>query len=249
MSGLEGELWDLIVNDIQMLSTKGCYEPVSDAISLYLARRLRLLAAALIGYGRDPPSTILDAGCGPGTSTKVLRTLYPRARIVAMDPGTLNLRRAALAAGDGTGPVRGVFEGMPFRQGAFDGAVAMFSFRDAANYLGALDEFSRVLADDGRLAMVDLYRPESPLELGLSLFHFRYAGPAIGLAMGCGKDGLKFGDIHRTVLSMMTPSQLIREASRRFREVSFRPTPFLVGILYAEGPRRAFTHGATNPHH
>ncbi|ADL19834.1 Methyltransferase type 11 [Acidilobus saccharovorans 345-15] len=238
MSGLEGELWNLIVDDIQRLSTKGCYEPVSDAISFYLARKLRVLAAALIGLNRDPPEAILDAGCGPGTSTKVVRALYPRAKVVAMDPGALNLLRASRAAGDGTGAAQGMFEHMPFREGSFDGAVAMFSFRDAANYLMALDEFSRVLKDDGRLAILDLYRPENSLELAMSLMQFRYIGPAIGLAMGCGRDGLKFGDIYRTVLSMLTPSQLVREASRRFRRVSFKPTPFLVGILYAEGPRR-----------
>lgn len=238
MAGLEGELWDQIVADIQELSLKGCYEPVSDAISFYLARKLRVLAAALLGAGRDDPGlTLLDAGCGPGTSTRVVRALYPSARLIAMDPGPLNIIRASASAGGGTSGVQGMFESIPVASRSLDGVVAMFSFRDAANYLRALDEFSRVLKDDGRLVVLDLYRPEGP-ELALSLLQFRFIGPAIGLAMGCGPQGLKFGDIYRTVLSMLTPSQLVSEAAKRFRKVAFKPMPFLVGILYAEGPRR-----------
>jgi len=113
----------------------------------------------------------------------------------------------------------------------------MFSFRDVSSYLRALDEARRVLRPDGRLVILDLYRPEGPLELAASIGHFRVIGPMLGLAYGCGLDGLKFADIYHTVLRMMTPSELVREARKRFRRATFVKTPLLVGILMAEGPR------------
>ncbi len=239
MSGLGEELWQTIVTDIEGLADLGCYEPVSDAISLYIAPKLRVLAAAAISriLGRRP-ALIADVGCGPGTSTAVVRALYPDVTIVAVDPAPRNLAKV-ISKVSGTGAVQGVFEGLPIRDRVLDGVIAMFSFRDAASHVRALDEFSRVLKDDGVLVVLDLYRPENPLELAASIAHFKFLGPAIGLAAGCGKAGLRFSDITDTVLHMMTPTQLLAEASRRFRWARFRAMPALVGILVAKGPRRA----------
>ena len=237
MAGLEEGLWGRIKDEIEELSRKGCYESVSNALSLYIAPKLRVLAAALLGYGRRTPSRILDVGCGPGTSTIVLRALYPEAEVLALDPASFNLLAAKRRVREPSGCVQAVFESLPFPDSTFDGLVAMFSFRDVSSYLRALSEARRVLRPDGRLVILDLYRPEDPLELAASIGHFRVIGPVLGLAYGCGLDGLKFADIYHTVMRMMTPSELVREARRRFRRATFVKTPLLAGILMAEGPR------------
>ena len=235
--GADDGFWGKVVRDIESLAERGCYESVSDLISLYMAPKLRTIAAALLSAGGRRPEVIVDAGCGPGTSTRVVASLYPDAKVVAMDP-SVGCLRGVRSRVPGAAPVQGVFEGMPLRDGSADAVVAMFSFRDAADYSRALDEIARVLRDDGVFVMLDLYRPEGGLEAAATVAQFRVFGPLAGLALGCGRDGLKFGEIYDTVTRMMTPTELVREARKRFSYVAFHRTPLLVGILYARGPRR-----------
>ena len=235
--GLEEKLWERIRSEIEELAGMGCYERVSEAISLYMASKLRLMAAALLGIGRKPPKRIVDVGCGPGTSTVILRSLYPEAEIIAIDPAVGNVLHTKSRVASPSACVLGVFESIPLQDSSVDGVIAMFSFRDVTNYLRALDEAKRVLKPDGRLVILDLYRPERPLESILTAVQFRVFAPTVGLAMGCGRMGLRFADIYPTVLHMLTPSQLVEEARKRFHKAAFFRTPTVVGVLLAEGPR------------
>ncbi len=235
--GLEVEFWERIRSEIEELAEMGCYERVSDIISLYLAPKLRTLAAALLGTGRDPPRRIIDVGCGPGTSTAVLRALYPEAEIIAIDPAERNVLKARSRVSQPAECITGVFESLPVQSSSIDGVIAMFSFRDVTDYLASLDEARRVLRPDGRLVILDLYRPEGPLESFLTALQFKVVAPSAGLTMGCGLNGLRFADIYPTVSRMMTPTGLVREAKRRFARATFVRTPTVVGILLAEGPK------------
>lgn len=96
-----------------------------------------------------PGARLLDVGAGTG---KFARLAAARAaQVVALDPAAAMIRRAAGVAG--IAPVRGVAEALPFRDGAFDAAVAAGAFHwfDGP---AALRELHRVLRPGTRLALV-----------------------------------------------------------------------------------------------
>ncbi|WP_037599897.1 methyltransferase domain-containing protein [Streptacidiphilus rugosus] len=64
-------------------------------------RPLHDLLARVPVLPREPASTILDMGCGPGNSTQVLRRRWPEARIIAVDSST-DMLAAARTAGEPT---------------------------------------------------------------------------------------------------------------------------------------------------
>jgi demethylmenaquinone methyltransferase/2-methoxy-6-polyprenyl-1,4-benzoquinol methylase len=153
-----GGLWKEIVDTIETLSAAGCYEKVNKLISLGLVDRLRRKTARLVGEG-----VIVDAGCGPGTSTIILREVHPDSTIILLDPSILLLKMASERnKSEKILAVTGRFEMLPFPDNSVDSIVAMFSYRDAVSYSAAASEFARVLKPSGKFAILDFYRPREP---------------------------------------------------------------------------------------
>jgi len=110
-----------------------------------------------------PTDVGLDLACGPGTFTMALArkaklvfgfdltpALLERARRKAAAEGAENV---ALICGDATA--------LPFGDGSFDVAVCGYSLHHMSEPRQALEELARVLRPAGRLAVVDLFVPDS----------------------------------------------------------------------------------------
>lgn len=121
---------------------------------------------------------ILDAGTGPG-NLAVLLPAQP-SLLIGLDYSTILLRTARSRASErGLEPVRGMFEKLPFRDGSFDRVLTGFALRDALDIERAVVEYRRVLAAGGRLAVVDLGKPDGWWKrMGVSMY-VRYVMPLL----------------------------------------------------------------------
>jgi demethylmenaquinone methyltransferase/2-methoxy-6-polyprenyl-1,4-benzoquinol methylase len=233
--GLEEDFWRNIVSEIENYSKKGCYEKVNILMSLFTLKKLRIIATSLA----KGSNVIIDAGSGPGTSTKYIRVIHNYSQIIAMDPSFAMIKMAKDNIG-GINAINGMFENIPIKDSSADAIVAMFSFRDARNYDKALREFSRVLKRKGKLIILDLYRPESALEKIISFFQFNILSVISGLLMGCGKEALLYPNLHKTINYMYSPKEFIMLARNYFENVNFKKMPIIVGILYATNPKKFY---------
>ncbi|MDP8003114.1 MAG: methyltransferase domain-containing protein [Caldisphaera sp.] len=229
--GLEEIFWKEIVCEIENYSKKGCYEKVNNLMSLYMLKKLRIFASNLSINSHN----ILDAGSGPGTSTSYIKIINNNANVIAMDP-SYSMLEIAKNSIKNINLINGFFESIPLKDNSMDSVIAMFSFRDARNYEIALKEFSRILKSDGKLIILDLYRPENILEKIISFLQFNILSVISGFLMGCGKDSLRYPDLHRTLNNMYTSKEFEFVAKKYFKKVIFKRMPIIVGILYARNP-------------
>lgn len=109
---------------------------------------------------------VLDAGCGPGTMTKlVLNTKHIRnCEVTLVDASRSMLLTAKTRLFEERNKISletAIMEHLPFRNEVFDAVVCGFSLRDAVNMEKALSELFRVLKERGRLLIVDLGKPDN----------------------------------------------------------------------------------------
>ena len=95
--------------------------------------------------------SILDIGCGEGQVSRLAKALPGVERTAGVDPTWAQLRVAAERAG-GPAYVRGEGARLPFRDDAFDAAVACLVFEHIVTFDDAIAEVARVLSPGGRFA-------------------------------------------------------------------------------------------------
>ena len=228
--------WRGLVRDIELLARTGCYEKVNNFLSLGNVDSLRRNASLLVAK----EGVLGDLGGGPGTSTKVLDEVAPGDSVIILLDPSIDMLEISLSNIPSIRVVRvgGRFESLPFTDNSLSGITAMFSFRDAVDHYRALDEMARVLRADGRLAILDIYRPESPV------LHFivkAYIALMVPLAIIFNKCPFYYLNTYKSFLKsidrMMTDKELLRELSIRFEKTAFFPYLPGAGIFYAERPR------------
>jgi SAM-dependent methyltransferase len=136
------DLWSLVYDapGVQRVT----YRPVQDAV-------VRALRA-------DPPSRILDVGCGTGRLALRLSRELPGARVVGCDFSRGMLRHAQARAGSPDW-VQGDAGRLPFADGSFEAVVSTEAFHWFPDPDLALAGFHRVLAARGRLLVAFVNPP------------------------------------------------------------------------------------------
>jgi demethylmenaquinone methyltransferase/2-methoxy-6-polyprenyl-1,4-benzoquinol methylase len=143
-------------------------------------RRATVTALAL-----PPNSLVVDLACGTGDLTRLAqRQGY---RVVGTD-----LSAGMLAANRGTAPlVEADCSRLPFPDRTFDGLVCGYALRNFTDLEVALAEMARVLRPGGRLAVLEVDAPASPvLRTGYDVW-FHKVVPAIG-GMLSDKDAYRY---------------------------------------------------------
>jgi ubiquinone/menaquinone biosynthesis C-methylase UbiE len=135
------DLWSVVYDapGVQRVT----YRPVQDVV-------VRALRA-------EPPTRILDVGCGTGRLAARLSRELPHARTIGCDLSGGMLRQA-LARSPALAWVQGNAERLPFSDGCFDAVVSTEAFHWFPEPERALAEFHRVLAARGRL-LIALVNP------------------------------------------------------------------------------------------
>ena len=105
----------------------------------------------------------LDVGCGPGWAVRQAATALPNGSAHGIDISPAMVKKA-------TGLSQAISncefseansESIPYDDNYFDSILCTFSFHHYQNPIGALNEFKRVLKDDGMLVLVDSARDVS----------------------------------------------------------------------------------------
>jgi ubiquinone/menaquinone biosynthesis C-methylase UbiE len=114
----------------------------------------------------NPGLRALDLGCGAGHAAYALARGGAH-RVVAYDPSpemlTVVAREASSRGHEALETVVGSAERLPFEAGSFDVVVTRYSAHHWADVPHALAECARVLATGGRLIVIDVVAPETPL--------------------------------------------------------------------------------------
>lgn len=194
--------WGSVVNSLQQIV--GSYERASSRISLFQDGKMRSEA---VRFAVARGSLILDLGSGPGTMSRVVIK-------EGGSPVLLDASRVMLKASGSERAVQGVFEWLPFRECAFDGAVSGFAVRDAHDLPRALSEVARTLKAGGRFAFCDLGKPDSAISALVIAVYLRVIPGVIGLAT-VGRSGLRYASLFDTYNLVLRNSELKALVSHR----------------------------------
>jgi SAM-dependent methyltransferase/uncharacterized membrane protein YbhN (UPF0104 family) len=183
-----------------------------------VGRKVALTLRALRAAGVEPGARLLDAGCGPGWYVAALaRAGY---RVVGVDLAPGQIAAAREAAGAGPGLLAASVLALPFRNGAFDAALAVNVLHhagDRADHDAALAEMARAVRPGGlvlvheistvnplyRLYMAYLFPLWKRIDLGTEVWLDPRRPPTAG---GAALDALH----HYTFLPDFTPGGLYR---------------------------------------
>ncbi|RMF29618.1 MAG: methyltransferase domain-containing protein [Candidatus Nitrosothermus koennekii] len=127
--------------------------------------------------------------------------------------------------------ISGVFEHIPFDDDTFTSIMCGYSFRDAISYSKAVEEFARVLKDDGRLVIVDIGKPDNILfRLGVGSY-LRFLMPILAFLVA-GRLGLKFKEIYGTWKRLPKNKDMIKLLGTKFRRVEMHSMLFGGAVIF-----------------
>lgn len=135
------------------------YGQMNRLLTFGLDGRWRRQTVAALGLA--PGALVADVGCGPGELCRELARQGYRAVGFDFSEGML---RAGSGRGSGAGGVHRALtlaDGLrlPLAEGSVDGVTCGFALRNVADPALLIAEFGRVVADGGRLALLEVAEP------------------------------------------------------------------------------------------
>lgn len=104
-------------------------------------------------------SKVLDVGCGTGEILSAIRKLYPTVSLNGIDISPEMLKQAECKEIDNVKLYLGDAEHLPFGNEKFNVLICTDSFHHYPKPQKAIDEFYRVLQNDGFLLLADFWKP------------------------------------------------------------------------------------------
>ena len=176
-------------------------------------------------------SIVLDSGIGPGSTSRLILSTINPAMLVGLDGSVrqLNAAKTSLAPfNSGLNLVRGSFEYLPFKDGAFNVIITCYALRDSLNLSQSLTEYSRVCSNNGAFADVDIGKPDNALKCWGSVLYIRYLMPVLAKATIWTKmKGNPWRMIGPTYVSLPKTRTLLRLVKQHFATAELKE--FLMG--------------------
>ena len=221
------------------------YDLVNGLLSLGLDGGWR--RAAIRAVHLEPGDRALDLGCGTGDLTLGTLRTSPWSLATGVDISHAMLsaaRRRAETDANGASAsfVRGSAFRLPFRDGAFAGAVSGFVLRNLDDLPGAFAELARVIRPGGRIGLIDVTEPRIRALRTLFDAYFRVAAPALGAMVGK-RDAYRY--LARSLAQLPSPervSGMLDEAG--FDRAAARPLTGGMVTLFTGVRRRGSPVGA-----
>jgi demethylmenaquinone methyltransferase/2-methoxy-6-polyprenyl-1,4-benzoquinol methylase len=190
------------------------YDLLNHLLSMGLDRRWWSRSArALKPILQRPESRVLDLCCGTGDMTAAMLKLRPEASapVTGLDFSAQMLDRARIKyAGANAIWVEGDAMHLPYPDNSFDLVTAAFGFRNLTNYAVGLAEIHRVLAPNGRLAILECNQPDG-LSGALYTLYFQHILPIIGGFISGDRAAYKY--LPESVARFPRPPQMLRMIS------------------------------------
>ena len=140
------------------------YDGMNRIMSLGLDRAWRRSAIGRITLPKQ--CRILDLACGTGDFTVELARHWPEAMIDGVDltPEMIDIARVKLADAKNVVFMQGDAQNLSnLKSNSYSLVVCAFGFRNFPDKRKALSECRRLLADGGKLVVLELFRPESKI--------------------------------------------------------------------------------------
>ena len=148
------------------------YDLVNRVMTFGLDQRWRRSTVTALALAEG--ALVLDLACGTGDLSRAAQRLGYRVVGADLSAGMLAANGAATALVEADG------SRMPFAAAAFDGLVCGYALRNFTDLTATLTECARVLRPGGRLAVLEVDAPTSPLwRAGFDLW-FTKAVPVLG---------------------------------------------------------------------
>jgi len=120
---------------------------------------------------------------------------------------------------------------MPLSDGCLDLIAVAYGFRNLANYRAGAEEFARLLAPHGCLAILEFSQPTSRLWRSVFNVYFKYALPRLGEAIS--RSGGAYSYLQQSVARFPDPEEVCRLlASAGFARVESHSLTGGVSVLY-----------------
>jgi demethylmenaquinone methyltransferase/2-methoxy-6-polyprenyl-1,4-benzoquinol methylase len=195
------------------------YDALNRLLSAGLDRRWRRLALAAVAVG--PGDTVLDLACGTGDLMELATARGARVLGVDMALGMLRVARRRGLAG---GLAQGDAVALPLPDAWASVVCCGFALRNFVSLEPVLHEIARVLAPGGRLALLEIDRPESSwVRAGHELWFERMV-PWLG---GLLSDRAAYAYLPRSVAYLpQAPELRARLETAGFERVHRRPLLF-----------------------
>jgi demethylmenaquinone methyltransferase/2-methoxy-6-polyprenyl-1,4-benzoquinol methylase len=151
------------------------YDRMNRLLSAGLDQRWRRAALSAIDVGAG--DRVLDLAAGTGDLAELAQARG--ARVVAVDFAGEMLRNAR-RRGVKAGLVQADAERLPLRDGSVTAAVCGFALRNFVSLPDIFRELARVLASGGRIALIEVDRPSTPVVRQSHAFYFDRVVPFVG---------------------------------------------------------------------
>jgi demethylmenaquinone methyltransferase / 2-methoxy-6-polyprenyl-1,4-benzoquinol methylase len=185
---------------------------------------------------------VLDAGAGPGVSSRLLIS-HGFSNVVGLDPSRSLLKFASSRLSDSFSPVVGVVENLPFRDSSFAGSITCFSLRDVRHTEPGISEFARVMTTNSHFCIVDVGKPDAALPRAFIGFYIHHIMPRVAVVLIRKRiSGNPFRMIVPTFDRLLTNEKLRALTMERFGRAKLQE--FILGgliIVDAERKERAAT--------
>ena len=156
-------------------------------VGLDASWRRRAVGASRVAAGMRA----VDVACGSGSLTRELaRAVGPTGSVVGVDVSTGMLAEAARQPVPATAAAPEYIPGdaldLPLPDAEADAATIAFGLRNVADYTRCLEEMRRVVRPGGRVVVLEISTPTSPIAAFLGATWFGRVVPLLGRLVGSG---------------------------------------------------------------
>lgn len=206
------------------------YDLVNSILSLFQDRFWR---KKLSGFLKDTEGPLLDLCCGPFTLSLEILRRRPR-EIHALDLSFEMLSFGMVRSQNHRPylfPIRGDAERLPFKDTQFSALTIAFGLRNLPHVDLAIDEFFRVLRENGLLLILEFSLPKNPIIRALYLPYLKYIVPFLGGVLTGDREAYQY--LSQSIQKFSAPEVIEQKLIKRgFSKIAILPMTFGVVTLY-----------------